>query len=78
MEGFQAKENNSVERKAKEIPFEFRQEIREADSRGLEHIFWNVMSQVKQSAKVMVWGGMAGHGFTKERMHATHRPNLNF
>ena len=32
--------------------------------------------QVKQSAKVMVWGGMTGCGLTK--LHVTHRPNLNF
>ena len=34
--------------------------------------------QVKQSAKVMVWGGMTGRGLTKLRMLITHRPNLNF
>ena len=39
MEGFQAKVNTSVERKAKESPFEIRQEIRVADSRGLGQLF---------------------------------------
>ena len=32
--------------------------------------------QVKQSAKVMVWGDMTGRGLTK--LHVTNRPNLNF
>ena len=41
MEGFQAKENTSVERKAKKSPFEICQEIREADSRGLGPIFYS-------------------------------------
>ena len=39
MEGFQAIENTSVERKGKEI----RQEIREANSRGMGEVFSNVM-----------------------------------
>ena len=39
MEGFQAKGNTSVERKAKKSPFEICQEIREADNRGLGQFF---------------------------------------
>jgi len=39
MEGFQAKENTLVERKAKESPFEIRQEIREPDSGRLGQFF---------------------------------------
>ena len=39
MEGFQAKGNTFVERKAKESPFEIRQETREAGSRRLGQLF---------------------------------------
>ena len=44
MEGFQAKQNTSIERKANESPFEIRQEIREADSRGLGQFFYSQIS----------------------------------
>ena len=44
MEGFQAKENTFVERKAKESPFEIRQEVREPDSRRLGEFFCLQMS----------------------------------
>ena len=39
MEGFQVKENTFVEQKAKESPFEIRQETRKADSRRLRQLF---------------------------------------
>ena len=39
MESSQAKENTFVERKARESPFEIRQETREADSRRLGQLF---------------------------------------
>ena len=39
MEGFQAKENTFVGRKAKESLFEVRQEAHEADHRGLGQLF---------------------------------------
>ena len=88
MEGFQAKENTFIERTTKESPFGIRQEIREADSRRLGQVFYLQMVvlnmsqecdvppafQVKQSAKVMVWGDMTGGGLTSYTCYPQAKP----
>ena len=98
MEGFQAKENTFVERKAKESPFEIRKKHAKLTAEDWDNflftdecpkylfqypnpknnIIWGSQEcdvlpafQVKQSAKVMVWGGMTGRGPTKLHMLPT-------
>ena len=61
MEGFHAKENTFVERKAKESPFEIRQETREADSRRLGQFLFTdecpkYLFQYPNPKNDIVWG----------------------
>ena len=61
MEGFQAKEVTSVERKTKESPFEICLEIHEAESRGLGQFLFTdelpkYLFQFRNPKTDIVWG----------------------